>query len=1639
MKKSRPLALRRAVKSSVPTTALSARRIFLETLEDRRLMTSTPWNNLPVAMPFESSPAAESSLVAEGEGELVAVNLRVRNQDGSTLNPAEVRLGQTFQLIASAQDLRSQPQGMFTLYNDIQIAQAGNIELVVGETQLLELSSNVRSGSFTLAFNGATATVNIPTGFIGTDSGKLQALRTGIQAALDAALGAGTASVLLEIGALTPRYLINFRGEMLGQNAPAMVGNFSELSAPSGSATGSITDNFVPADPKSFAAFRYSAVTFFPQGVLPSAQINADNLSLIASAGATRDLQFPTNPGAETPFYGFNFRAVGIGTTTFTTAAGQNRPADDILMYPTITVEPSEVDFGSLSITIVDATNPVVDLGLISGSFSLSNQALTSSGSDKLYKFAIDATGSSSHRVAIEFAHAAGDLDIELLDADRNVIGSSTGVGNVEQISLSGRAAGIYYLRVFGFQNAVNTFNLNINAPLASIASDLYEPNNQRTSASNLGTVEGVRSFTGLTIHSPDDSDYFKFTTTGIGGNDAAVRIDFSHASGDLDMRLLSSDGAVLSTSNGSRDFEEISLKGLAAGTYYVHVSGFSGATNPAYGMRLTTPQSVVPADAFEPNDSRQQAAELVIPNGELTVRNLTINSTSDQDWYRFNLPTKATAQHKVSIAFSHAVADLDIELYSAGGTLLRRSTGAGDSETINLAGLDAGNLFLRVFSYRNIPSPSYSLSLSVPGVAISPDSLEANETIATATNLRKIDGVLELTDLSIHSSSDFDWFRFETNDLSTTSHFAGLVFNGALGDIDMELYDSQGVLIKQSSSTQDTEYVSLAGLPADTYYIKVLGYNGATNPRYSLSIVAPELNIALDQYEPNNDGDTATQLRTITGVRTLSNLSIHEASESDWFQFDTVATGTVQHNIVVNFEHALGDIDVVLFAANGDVVGASTGVGNQEIIPLAGLPQGTYRLQVQGYFNATNPRYDVTFTTPTEESSVDSLESNDTREQATDLRGVTGELSLDDLSIHSADDKDWFQLATTATGRTADSIEVHFLHSLGDIDVKLYNSSGDLLRSSESVMNEESVSLAGLPAGVYFVEVYGFAGATNRNYSISFHTPDAVGLLPDRFESNETLATASVLRTAGDKLTGSLNVDDLTIDTEVDIDYFSFTTVDTGTAAHSVTLTYPSGAGLLHLDVLNSAGNVVGSSNTQNGPQTVSLNGLSAGQYYIKVTGGFINALNRYDLRIDAPNETASGQLDAWTIMVYMTASDLAEFAFQDINEMEQAVAGLPGSVNIAVLWDQSADLTTYATDSGSQAAWSTLGRAFIEPDTDPDSIATRFELLPEASTGDPNTLASFVRWAASNAPAQHYAVIGWDHGAGIFGSNFDSADGGDTDYLQISEWREALSQPDVPPVSLLSFDACLMAMAEVQYELRDVTDLFVSSQEVVSGNGYDYRTLFRSLASQPYSVGVEALGNGFVQSYQAMTAGQSGDWDTQSAIRANSMEDLAMALKAFTDATLGLDSAQLSEIAQAIEASISYSNPEFRDLGSIMTGVLDRSLPTAVTFAADEVLAAISGSLVLKAIDGRHSSGLSIFAPESGIVGSSYSAEYSDFISATGWAAMLARIGTISSGRVAGGGRFGAFASTRDWAESNNIAARPPICICSAAKAWS
>src|SRR5262249_30395081 len=79
----------------------------------------------------------------------------------------------------------------------------------------------------------------------------------------------------------------------------------------------------------------------------------------------------------------------------------------------------------------------------------------------------------------------------------------------------------------------------------------------------------------------------FRFTTDQAGSSSSAVTIRFQQAQGNLDLRLYDAGGTQLRSSQGTGDSEQISLDGLAAGTYHVQVYGYQGAYNPNYTLEI--------------------------------------------------------------------------------------------------------------------------------------------------------------------------------------------------------------------------------------------------------------------------------------------------------------------------------------------------------------------------------------------------------------------------------------------------------------------------------------------------------------------------------------------------------------------------------------------------------------------------------------------------------------------------------------------------------------------------------------------------------------------------------------------------------------------------------------------------------------------------------------------------------------------------------------------------------------------------------------------------------------------------------------------------------------------------------------------
>jgi hypothetical protein len=180
--------------------------------------------------------------------------------------------------------------------------------------------------------------------------------------------------------------------------------------------------------------------------------------------------------------------------------------------------------------------------------------------------------------------------------------------------------------------------------------------------------------------------------------------------------------------------------------------------------------------------------------------------------------------------------------------------------------------------------------------------------------------------------------------------------------------------------------------------------------------------------------------------------------------------------------------------------------------IDITDVPNGQYWLEAEvdpeGNFlesdesNNAN-RIKVTIGDGTSTIQPDAYEVNNTRAQvdgrvegalnSPNLGPCNPERVISNLTINNSTDADYFKFYMPATGAAGDLVRIEFSHGAGDLDMRLLNSSGSQLASSESTGNSEQISLSGRAAGYYYVHVYGWNGATSPNYTLKVN-PSANG-----------------------------------------------------------------------------------------------------------------------------------------------------------------------------------------------------------------------------------------------------------------------------------------------------------------------------------------------------------------------------------------------------------------------------------------------------------------------------------------------------------------------------------------------------------------
>ncbi len=337
------------------------------------------------------------------------------------------------------------------------------------------------------------------------------------------------------------------------------------------------------------------------------------------------------------------------------------------------------------------------------------------------------------------------------------------------------------------------------------------------------------------------------------------------------------------------------------------------------------------------------------------------------------------------------------------------------------------------------------------------------------------------------------------------------------------------------------------------------------------------------------------------------------------------------------------------------------------------------------------------------------------------------------------------------------------------------------------------------------------------------------------------------------------------------------------------------------------------------------------------------------------------------WTVMVYLDADNNLESAgINDINEME--MVGSSSKVNIIVQADRIPGYDISNSD------WTNTRRYYITQDFDPYQISSDLKSdLGELNMGDPQTLIDFTSWAVTEYPAKKYLLVIWNHGGGFRSPAYttrdiawDDTSGGDKITMPELEYAlSAISAQIGKKIDIVGMDACLMAMTEVAYQIKDHTDILVASEENEPGDGWPYDTILAQLVSNPLMSPkqlADDIVNKYIYSYPSYNV-------TQSAIDLSYMDTLAN---------------QLSELAQYIKNdsltpkanyifaayySQHYSDPDFIDLYDFCSKVLIYSYNVQVKSIALNIQQTLVSSVVINSnyngwsVSG--SKGLSIYFP--------------------------------------------------------------------------
>lgn len=255
--------------------------------------------------------------------------------------------------------------------------------------------------------------------------------------------------------------------------------------------------------------------------------------------------------------------------------------------------------------------------------------------------------------------------------------------------------------------------------------------------------------------------------------------------------------------------------------------------------------------------------------------------ATTEVDYYSFT----ATSTGSYALAASTPSSSLDtvVGVFNAAGQRLSYNDdiGIGNTDSRLTVNLTAGTrYYFGITNYSSNSRGAYSFAIDgpAPTATTTDDAYENNDSFSAAYNLGTLTAARTVSSLKLVDAED--WYRFTTSAAGTSASSVSIGFQNTQGNLQLALYNSSGTLLSTSATTGNSETISLSGRAAGTYYVRVYGNFGATNPNYSLTVTPPT---ATTTPPPTTSGGFQITL-SMSGL-TSSQQTIFNRAADEWEQ----------------------------------------------------------------------------------------------------------------------------------------------------------------------------------------------------------------------------------------------------------------------------------------------------------------------------------------------------------------------------------------------------------------------------------------------------------------------------------------------------------------------------------------------------------------------------------------------------------------------------------------------------------------------------------------------------------------------------------------------------------------------------------